>query len=65
MNLDRFEKVWAEIMSYFQKVLDFFKNLFGVKDPEAEADFIVYKKAPDSSSGAFFDCILLIFISSV
>lgn len=37
MNLDRFEKVWAEIMSYFQKVLDFFKNLFGVKDPEAEA----------------------------
>lgn len=36
--MDRFEKVWEEIMAYFQKVLDFIKNLFGVKDPEEQPE---------------------------
>lgn len=35
--MDRFEKVWEQIMAYFQQVIDFIKNLFGVKDPEDEA----------------------------
>lgn len=39
MNLDRFNKVWAEIMNYFTYVMDFFANLFGlVKKGDEEGE---------------------------
>lgn len=32
--MDRFEKVWAEIMAKFQEVIDFIKELFTTVKPE-------------------------------
>lgn len=36
--MDRFNKVWAEIVSYFTSVVDFIMNLLGMakKDDDAE-----------------------------
>lgn len=36
MHLDRFNKVWAEIMDYFTYIVDFFKNLFGLAKKDEE-----------------------------